>query len=1180
MSQSGHPVDGQQTVGQQSETQRFETQQSGSQQSGSQPMFGRHTGRISTPQDLRDLTGADFLVSEQQWAAISADPAPGVVIAGAGSGKTELMSARVIYLVANGLVRPDQVLGLTFTTKATAELSERVRKALARAGLDRIVPDPDGIGEDGQPGERLEPTISTYNAYAAHLLTEHGLRIGHEQDLRLMGDAARFQLAQRVVSTHEDAIVALSDHPATVISYLLALDGAMSEHLVTPEQVRAFHAHERPEFAASLARQQMLARTVTKVKALAGVMSRIDQREELLDLVVRYRRLKQSYGVMDFSDQIAGAHRLATEHPEVGAAERDKYRVVLLDEYQDTSVAQARLLAGLFSGPTPQTGRGHAVMAVGDPNQAIYGWRGASVANIQQFRQQFPTASGGWAQHFSLTVNRRSDASILALANELARPLLEEPGTLVAPLEAKPDAAPGLIRAALHATDTDEVNWLADQVLAAHAAGTPWSEIGVLVRTNKHGAEAYDVLTAADIPVEIVGLAGLIRLPEVAQVVATLSLLEDVTDNASLLTLLAGPRWQIGVRDLALLGERSAELARVDSGGRAAGDRSVAEELSDSVAGVDPTELSSLNEALESPGEGPYSPEALVRFARLADELRYLRGFIGEPLLDLLRRIMDVSGLDIELASSGLTAAEARRENLDLFVKAVADFQAVDGAVTLTALNAWLATEDEEGGGLDLAPPSESDTVKLLTIHRAKGLEYDVVFCIGMAAGKFPNTVLRPQWTTGSYVLPAPLRGDAASIPQLQGYEPADLSSAFVASDDPDHALDTRARAHQEMEERRLGYVAFTRARHEFVVSSHVWGSTIKPREASPYLALAHDFVVASGRQADVWYSPDPQETNPRIENPPRAAWPPTDHDAERQVRQAGAALVAAADPAAPDLDLNEVEAARVARWDAEIDKLLEEARAGRGEEILVPVPASLSASDLMDMRRNPHGFAERLLRPMPRPPSSAARFGTAFHAWIEARAGQQQLLDLDDLPGRADEGIEDVGDLAHLQERFENGPFAERQPYVLEAPFAFALDGHVVRGRIDAVFTEPDGSWLVVDWKTNVRENADPFQLAIYAHAWADLMDVPIDRVAAEFYYVRTGVRRRLDPLPTRADVVAAFSPAAVADPAPRQVLDQDPVLDVSVPAAPDQPKHRKPQQPVRSPHREPPTPDQATLF
>jgi len=1055
--------------------------------------------RIESPGDLQRLMRTDYQLSEQQWAAVSAPPEPAVVIAGAGSGKTSLMAARVVYLVATGQVAPDQVLGLTFTTKATAELRERIRESLDAAGLGR------GLGEDGEP-ERLEPTVATYNAYAATLLSEHGLLIGHEPDTRVLADASRYQLAARVVDRHRAPVRQLTDSPKHAIDYLLQLDSTMSEHLVEVAQVLDFHRSQRPLFERAIAEERAGKGRKTYVDAVADVLARMQQREELLGLVAEYRALKQQLGLMDFSDQIALAARLAGGHPDVGAAEREKFKVVLLDEYQDTSVAQARLLAALFAG------EGHPVTAVGDPNQAIYGWRGASVSNILEFGSWFPRVGGGGAvSSYPLTVNRRSDARILEVANRLAAPLYAEFPD-VRPLEPQPGAAAGEVRASVHEAFRDELDWLPGQVVDVHAAMTEpsWREIGVLTRDNATAAEVFDALTGAGIPVEIVGLQGLLRLPEVAEVVSTLSLLHDLTANADLLTLLNGPRWAVGPRDLALLGRRAQELA-----GRQphAADLGVTEGLARAVEGADPTEIVSLCDALDDPGKAAYSTEARDRFALLSAELRMLRRHVGEPLLDLVRRIIDTSGLDVELASSISPAASARRDNLDLFVKAVADFQAIDGTVTLPALLAYLQAEDEMGTGLDVATPTEADSVKLLTVHRAKGLEWDAVFLVGVCEEKFPSTRTRSQWTTGCWVLPAPLRGDAADVPQLRGHDKAALD-----------ALKADARAHEAQEELRLGYVAFTRARHLLSVSSHLW----RPDRSSPLGPSLYQQVVRE--QLDDWGlaptswldKPQKGSPNPLAEAPVSVAWPVTARTREAELRIAAAVLVSSASADSEDPELDVVESARVQEWDDELGRLLAEARADRADVVEVPMPPSLSATAMARLRDDPSAFARELARPMPRPPSPAARFGTRFHAWVEARFGQQGLIDPDELPGRADQGIDDEDELRDLVKAFESGPFADRPPHRLEAPFALVLEGQVVRGRIDAVYAEPDsrpnGSWLVVDWKTNRRHDADALQLAIYRVAWADLAGVPLERVRAAFYYVRDAELVEPADLPDRA--------------------------------------------------------------
>ena len=1046
---------------------------------------------VESPADLQRLMGTTYQVSDQQWRAISAPLEPAVVIAGAGSGKTSVMAARVVYLVATGQVQADQVLGLTFTTKATAELASRVREALTAAGLDEGTAGP-VEGEDHELPERVEPVVVTYNAYAAALLTEHGLRIGHEPDTRVMADASRYQVAARAIERHTGAVELLSEHPKTAIDYLLGLDSELNEHLVTADQVRAFHAAARPQFEAALA--------TSKAKVdIAKAIAKMAEREEVLDLVEGYRALKAQFGLMDFSDQIALAAELARTQPEVGRVERAKYRVVLLDEYQDTSVAQAQLLGALFSGPDAATGRGHAVTAVGDPNQAIYGWRGASVSNILNFGGFFPSVDGAAVPTYSLTVNRRSDERILGVANALARPLYEA-FDQVEPLCAEDGAEEGAVHAIVHPTYHDELGWLAQQVIESRLAMAEplWSQVGVLTRDNNHAADVFDALTSRGIPVEIVGLKGLMRLPEVSEVVSTLALLQDLTANADLLNLLNGPRWAIGPRDLSLLGKRARALTGITL--REDG-ISVADELQRAVEGADPTEVLSLNDALADPGDLPYSEEARTRFALLSEELAQLRTHAGEPLLDLVRRIIDVTGIDIELASSVSLAASARRDNLDLFVKAVADFQAIDGRVTLASLLAWLDAEDEMGSGLDQATPSEADSVKLLTVHRAKGLEWSSVFLVGVCAEKFPVTTARSQWTTVSKVLPAPLRGDAADVPQLRGHDKAAID-----------ALKAEAKAHQGLEELRLGYVAFTRAKHELWVSAYQWSPTRqKPLTPSPYLETVRETLAASGIAPDGW--PEfPQEgtVNPLQADPPSTPWPSLVRTEEHERRLVSAALVrealAAASTESGPEELDIVESATVLQWDAELERLLTEARADRSGVIDVPLPSSLSATSLARLRDAPDEFARELARPMPRQPSPAARFGTRFHAWVEARFGQQSLLDPDDLPGRGDLGIDDENDLAELIARFESGPFADRIPVAVEPPFALVLAGQVVRGRIDAVYEEPDGSYLVVDWKTNARQDADPLQLAIYRVAWADLAGVPLDRVRVAFHYVRSG--------------------------------------------------------------------------
>jgi DNA helicase-2/ATP-dependent DNA helicase PcrA len=887
------------------------------------------------------------------------------------------------------------------------------------------------------------------------------------------------------------------------VNSLLSLDGELADHLLRADDVREHDDAVRREVAA--ARKQTV-----EVRKLAETALK---RGEILQLVEEYQAYKGERGVVDFADQMALGARLAEECPEVAAVERSRYKVVLLDEYQDTSVSQRRMLTALFASGD---GRGHAVTAVGDPCQAIYGWRGASVANLDEFPEHFPRSDGTPAQRYVLSVNRRSGSRILAAANQHATELYEQhPGVI--PLEAPADAPEGAITVGLFETRSQEIEWVADSIVAAHR--TPnrrWKDIGILMRTNVDLSAIHEALIARKVPVEVVGLGGLLALPEVVDVVATLQAVNDLTANAAMLRILTGPRYRIGHRDLALLANRARILA--DAGERPAADDLVAA-LDAAVAGMDSTEVISLAEAVDDPGPDAwgYAPEAVVRFKELSTELRELRTHASEPLLDLVRRVISTIGLDVELTATPDHVDAGRRDHLAAFLDAVGNFVSTESDGSLDGLLAYLAAEEEYAAGLDLAVPSEADSVKLLTTHRSKGLEWPVVFVPTLVSKVFPSDRGRDKWTTNAKVLPWPLRGDADTLPDIH-----DLSNAGLKSF-ADECKDVNA-----LEERRLGYVAFTRAKEILVATGHWWGPTQKrPRGPSSYLSMLKKHA---GERVVAWAEQPESEENPELAEQTQAPWPtPFDVDSYQR-RLESAALVHQARAEGPSIEAEESllldEQATVARWDSELERLLSEARESRSRKAYdVTLPAALSATQVMRLAKDPDGLASELARPMPRKPNRAARFGTRFHAWVETYFGQQLLLDPDDLPGAADEDIVDDTDLTELMDAFRDGPFGETSPYEIEAPFALALGGRVIRGRIDAVYqvVRPDGSrgYDVIDWKTNRSESADPLQLAIYRLAWSELQGIPLDQVTAAFYYVRTGDITRPENLPDRSALI-----------------------------------------------------------
>ncbi|MFG2942159.1 UvrD-helicase domain-containing protein [Streptomyces sp. NPDC048282] len=1159
---------------------------------------------ITDPEQLKELLGIPF--TPEQTACITAPPAPQVIVAGAGSGKTTVMAARVVWLVGTGQVAPEQVLGLTFTNKAAGELAERVRKALVKAG----VTDPDAIDPDNPPGE---PAISTYHAFAGRLLTDHGLRIGLEPTSRLLADATRFQLAARVLREAPGPYPALTRSFADLVSDLLTLDSELAEHLVRPEDLRTWDAG----LLNTLAGVRLGNADLRKVPETAAA------RRELAELVHRYRSAKRERDLLDFGDQIALSAALAGL-PEVGRLLREEFRVVLLDEYQDTSVAQRVLLAGLFGG-----GTGHPVTAVGDPCQAIYGWRGASVANLDDFPEHFAHADGRPATRRALSENRRSGGRLLDLANGLAEPLRALHAGVEALRPAPGAERDGTVRCALLRTHAEEMAWIADSVAHLVRTGTAPGEIAVLCRTATDFAEIQGALVARDIPVEVVGLSGLLHLPEVADLVAVCEVLQDPGANASLVRLLTGPRWRIGPRDLALLGRRARLLvAHARVGDADDPDRRLAE----AVEGVDPAEVISLADALdtflelpldiEQADDGlPFSPDARVRFARLATELRELRRSLSDPLMDVLYRVLAVTGLEVELSASPHALAARRRETLSNFLDVAASFAAGDQEATLLAFLGFLRTAAQYEKGLDNALPGGENTVKVLTAHKSKGLEWDVVAVPGLVKGTFPSSQGREKWTAQAKVLPHALRGDGDTLPDVEAWDSRGMKAFHEAMKD-----------HQHTEELRLGYVTFTRPRSLLLGSGHWWGpSQKKPRGPSDFLRALYEHSAAGHGEIEVWADePEEDEENPALHAASAdQVWPlplddaalarrraaaetvlahldaltaetdggvPADHDPTAQEDpdwppppededvpygddlsygddvphgEAAPGEAAPGEAGLPDEDsadwdswstdrptvphqaapaertpprtpeheralptpealpasvarFTPEEARAIASWDRDLDALAGELLRARQSVTDVPLPAALSATQLMRLAEDPDGLAQELARPMPHAPQPAARRGTRFHAWVEARFEELTLpmLDPDELPG-SDAEIADERDLEALKEAFERTEYAHRTPYRVEAPFQLSLAGRVVRGRIDAVYRTGEGdgaTYEIVDWKTSRTRPADPLQLAIYRIGWAEQQGVPPESVTAAFVHVRTGEIERPEGLPDRA--------------------------------------------------------------
>ncbi|WP_067608744.1 ATP-dependent helicase [Nocardiopsis listeri] len=816
----------------------------------------------------------------EQARVISAPLEPGVVIAGAGSGKSETMAARVVWLVANGHVRPEQVLGLTFTRKATTELAERVRKRLEQLRATELFP------EEPLDGE---PTVSTYNSYAGRIVADHALREAVEPTSRLLSEGQSWQLAARIVGEYDGPMGHIDVGADTVTRRVLDLSGQIADHLTTTDQVRGVGRWIQAGVDA------MRRKPTRPTKDLVDAQRR---REELLPLIDRYNDAKRGREAMDFGDQMALAARIALNHPEVGLIERGRYRVVLLDEYQDTSHAQLALLRALF-------GEGHPVTAVGDPCQSIYGWRGAIAANLTGFPTDFPVAPGRPAPVRRLSVSFRNGQHVLDVAERVSDELRAEAADVPILYPGPARRGRGTAMAALFATETEEAAWIADQVrrlvhATADDAGGPvfapdgraWPEgesggasdgavgpgdIAILCRKRSQFPPLREALEAHDVPVEVVGLGGLMMVPEVRDIIATLRVVHDASAGNELARLLTGPRWRLGPRDLAALGSRAAELARhtrrdLTTSGPDHEDEPDEDLLRRTVLDLT-AESGSLVDAVDDPGPAEnYSETAYERLGRLAEELRGLRKIVGQPLPDLITEIERMLGLDIEVGARIHRDPLSARADLDAFVDHAVRFVGNTEDPTLGGFLGYLNAAEENESALS---PGErvggSDSVKLMTMHGAKGLEWPVVFVPGISAGKraplFPAKARDSlAWVKADHLLPYPLRGDRASLPALRGVEKEDIAE-FKAAEEARHL----------MEERRLAYVAVTRASYALVCTGHWWGRTgSTPRGPSTFLEEIREACEGGAGSVVAWAPPpDPEDTNPHDDEESSAVWPP-----------------------------------------------------------------------------------------------------------------------------------------------------------------------------------------------------------------------------------------------------------------------------------------------------------------
>jgi DNA helicase II / ATP-dependent DNA helicase PcrA len=958
-------------------------------------------------------------LTDEQLAIIGTPAGPLRIDAGAGTGKTFTLVRLVERRVAEG-TPPERILGITFTNKAAAELAGRIRAAVG------------GVGEPG-----MEVDVHTYHGFAGRLLAEFGPFVGVERGARVITPAFTRQLLHEVLGSAGDLpSLDLTAAPQR-IDEAARLAGTLTDNLVDATALRG--EHDPDDLTA--------------------------KRSDLAAVIEAFAAEKRRLGVIDYGDMISLAHRLVTTRRDVAERVRDRYDLVLLDEYQDTAPAQRLLLQALFGGGMP-------VVAVGDADQTIYEWRGASLENFAEFPAHFPTVDGTPGPTLPLTVNRRSGQSILDVANAVRAKAGDAPRL---PLVAAEGTPPGRVTIGWYRTALDEATAIADLAIEHHTAGVDWSGMAVLLRANKDIALVRQALADAGVPSEVASLGGLLDVPEVVDLHAWLRVLENPTDGVAFARLATGSRYRLGLADLKPLADWAGEHDRV---------------------GRSPTEALDHLESLS------LRPDAAVALVNLRAHIRALLPVAQvTSLVELVREILATTGAWHDIESLPPAAALSARLNVYRFLDLAEAWSPLEGRPSLEAFLGYLQVlRDSPTDELDTARISGEDAVTLLTVHRAKGLEWDVVFLPALADGRFPTPVRAfedPHRNVA--VLPHHLRLDRHTLPHL----------------DPDDKKqrDEVLRERHLRSEWRLAYVAVTRARQVLHLSGASWYGipepTVNPKDRSPVLAEVADLpgveVIADEEPGD----------RPTTLMPPPSAHAP---DPLFPEGWAGAVRAAIADPGlarrlANDLDV-------VAAYDAAVDAHQDMLFSLPDPPVVdtEPLVPTLSVSGAVTYARCPRQYRWTFVEPLPRRPNPAAGRGIAVHRLIELHNlgrvplddVRESTYDVADLP-EPGPTVPPVGPDPHAT--FLSSRFAAVKPLFVEAPFELRHHGAVLRGRIDAVYGTPD-HWEVVDFKSGRPrdDEALDLQLDAYAVAVVDgaVSPAPPASVTVTFAYLGGGLTER----------------------------------------------------------------------
>lgn len=1105
---------------------------------------------------------------------------PMMVIAGAGAGKTATMAFRVVYLVANGLVAPDRVLGLTFSNKADAELGSRLTDNLQVLAANPDFSEVAEVLTDPETGGTILPVTSTYNAFANQIVRQYGSRLGISPACILLDEARRWQIMYEIVSTWPGDLTTDSGI-ATTVSRALAIGSQVRDQLLDIAQVRAGLAQMRELY--SLGRPK--GRSQKPNANMQKFLDSLTHRGELLDIFASYEEYKKENGYLEYADQIYYAAMLVARFPDIRGTLRQRYDVILLDEFQDTSVAQLRLFSTIFAGK--------GAMAVGDPNQAIYDWRGASELSMQNFLTEFGVPPEEMTSHIQdMPVTYRNREAILEAANQVVAPLSKlaagekaqqveqqirsliqvpnpeygfdpapSPEVFAAP--ASSVKAKELVTCPQKRDDPGKVHLYFAQdceeeaELVADFFAERWGERdkialknkqlppqkqeslptgAILLRKHSQGPVITQALRRRGLPVEITGVAGLIYDPAVADVIAALQVSADAGQGDYLMRLIIG--CGVSPADIDLLWRWARHLANPDD-----------------IPDINPQAflmdaLDNLPEAgWTSAGAGSgFSAEAHRRLSILRAQLATVRRHIHDPLGLLVQRTIFALGLDLDVKIRPDGGVSERC--LASFVKIAREYEATGVSANLHSFLDWLRLADEQGSGLDM-PLQEPNpnAIQLMTIHAAKGLEWTWVAIPGLDEsrthqGNLPKAPFKAgngkcsesSWITDVAMIPYDLRPDKEVLPTIErGLEESGYDFEGEAYSDNPKVLESYKCAlgfTSQLADRRLAYVAFTRAESELLIGGSAHTATaVTERVPSQFLVE----IDSTGKMRELRNREPAGDGDEWTPVPSEILWPTSPSVQLSRLSNAANELRTLIDNAHSDSLLHSLLSAKDTEeilaladshspWMQQAVQLIRDEQTEKEIRGQVELPISSGVTRARRLQEDPAGFALSQRRPLPEFPTGGATLGTLFHEWVD----QELRGSVYSLPQDLDTGL--AKSLRRLQQKWKSGTVhPDRGWEYLESEIEFAAPlATKLVARIDAIMRNPaTGKPAIIDWKTDslifdssgkiAAESEEKVanymrQINTYRLVYADSLGLRLEDVEAALYFVRYDLLCHLD--------------------------------------------------------------------